>query len=168
MADCLSVRKTAARLEISVQKAFRWRHKFLDFLSKQKPTAMTVVVEADDTMFPVSYKGQRKNMPRTSRKRSSKSKDGAGSEKTTVVVAVQRGTQIEFDQMLTHGMAVAVTEALRPVLGADAVLSTDGNASYWTVAKELGVESGSFVAAYHGKGGDRHLAPNASGAYRTK
>jgi transposase-like protein len=31
MADGLSVRKTVARFNISVQKAFRWRHKFLGF-----------------------------------------------------------------------------------------------------------------------------------------
>ncbi len=56
--------------------------------------------------------------------------------------------------MLAQGTAVALTEALRPVLSADAVLSTDGNAAYWTVAKALGVASGSFIAAYHGHGGD--------------
>ena len=56
--------------------------------------------------------------------------------------------------MLVRGTAVALTEALRPVLGADAVLSTDGNASCWTVAKALGVESGAFVSAFHGKSGD--------------
>ena len=154
MVDGLSVRKTAVRLDISVQKAFRWRHKFLEFLNKQKPEALTGVVEADETVFPVSYKGQRRDMPRASKKRSGKTKDGEGSEKVTVVVAVQRGTQIEFDQVLPRGTAVALTEALRPVLGADAVLSTDGNAAYWTVAKELNVESGSFVSSFHGKGGD--------------
>ena len=72
----------------------------------------------------------------------------------TVVVAVQRGTQVEFDQVLPRGTALALTEALRPVLGVGAVLSTDGNAAYWTVAKELNVESGAFVSAYHGKGGN--------------
>ncbi|MDF1481092.1 hypothetical protein [Extensimonas sp. H3M7-6] len=40
------------------------------------------------------------------------------------------------------------------MLGQDAVLSTDGNASYWTVADELKVDSGFFVAQYHGKGGN--------------
>ena len=40
------------------------------------------------------------------------------------------------------------------LLGADAVLSTDGNASYWTVAEQLKVESGFFVSQYHGKGGN--------------
>ena len=39
------------------------------------------------------------------------------------------------------------------MLGADAVLSTDGNAAYWTVAEQLNVESGYFVSQYHGKGG---------------
>lgn len=154
MTDGLSVRKTAARLNISVQKAFRWRHKFLGFLNKQKPEALAGIVEADETFFPVSYKGQRKDMTRTSKKRGGKLKTGEGAEKVTVVVAVQRGTQIEFDQVLPCGTAVALTEALRPVLGADAVLSTDGNAAYWSVAKELKVESGSFVSAFHGKGGN--------------
>ena len=154
MVDGLSVRKTAARLAISPQKAFRWRHKFLEFLSTRKPERLTGVVEVDETVFPVSYKGQRQGMPRPSKKRSGKAQDGTGAEKTTVVVAVQRGTAIEFDQMLAQGTAVALTEALRPVLSADAVLSTDGNAAYWTVAQELGVASGSFIAAYQGHGGD--------------
>lgn len=154
MVDGLSVRKTAARLAISPQKAFRWRHKFLDFLRQQQPKALLGIVEVDETVFPVSYKGQRKGMPRASKQRPGKTQDGAGAEKTTVVVAVQRGTSFEFDHVLAHGTAVALTEALRPVLSADAVLSTDGNAAYWTVAKELGVASGSFIAAYHGHGGD--------------
>ena len=154
MADGLSIRKTAARLGMSVDKAFRWRHKFLQFLSRQKPSALTGIVEADETLFPVSYKGQRQDLPRASKKRGGKTKDGAGAEKITVVVAVQRGTQIEFDQVLPAGTALALTDALRPLLGAGAVLSTDGNASYWTVAKELKVESGYFVSAFHGKGGD--------------
>ena len=154
MVDGLSVRKTAVRLGISVQKAFRWRHKFLGFLNQQKPRALTGVVEADETVFPISYKGQRKNLPRAAKKRSGKTKDGEGAEKVSVVVAVQRGTQLEFDQVLPRGTAIALTEALRPALGPDAVLSTDGNAAYWTVAKKLGVASGSFVSSYDGKGGD--------------
>ena len=154
MADGLSVRKTAARIDISVQKAFRWRHKFLALLNGQKPTALTGIIEADETFFPVSYKGARQGMPRQAKKRGGKAKDGSGTDKTTVLVAVQRGTQVAFDQVLTQGTAQALTEALRPVLGADAVLSTDGNASYWTVAKELKVQSGFFVSNHHGKGGN--------------
>jgi transposase-like protein len=154
MVDGLSIRKTAVRIGISVEKAFRWRHRFLTFLNGQKPSALSGVVEADETFFPVSYKGQKKGMPRTAKKRPGKTKDGAGAEKTPVVVAVQRGTQVAFDQVLPAATAVALTEALKPVLGKDAVLSTDGNAAYWTVAKDLEVEAGYFISAYHGKGGN--------------
>lgn len=154
MADGLTVRKTAARMKISVRKAFRWRHKFLAFLNKQKPTALSGVVEADETFFPVSYKGQKKGLPRAAKKRPGKTKDGDGGEKTPVVVAVQRGTQVAFDQVLPAATAKDLTTALKRVLGADAVLSTDGHAAYWTVAKDLEVESGLFISAYHGKGGN--------------
>lgn len=154
MADGLSVRKTAARMDMSVQKAFRWRHQFLAFLNQQKPSALSGVVEADETFFPVSYKGQRRAMPRTPKKRGGKARDGSGADKTAVVVAVQRGTQVAFDQVLERTTAAALAQALRPVLGQDAVLSTDGNAAYWTVAQELKVASGFFVAQYHGKGGN--------------
>jgi len=153
MADGLSVRKTAARMDISVQKAFRWRHRFLDFLNQQKPSALAGIVEVDETFFPVSYKGQRSGLPRTPKKRGGKAKDGSGTDKTAVVVAVQRGTRVVFDQVLERATGTELTEALRPVLGTDAVLSTDGNAAYWTVAEELQVESGYFVSQYHGKGG---------------
>ena len=54
--------------------------------------------------------------------------------------------------MLSGGTVVALTDALRPVLGTDAILNTDGNAAYWTVAKELDVEAGYFVSSFHGKG----------------
>ncbi|MBN6743080.1 IS1595 family transposase [Acidithiobacillus sp. MC6.1] len=154
MADGLSIRKTAARLGITVDKAFRWRHKFLEFLNVQKPSALSGIVEADETFFPVSYKGQKKGLPRTAKKRAGKTKDGAGTEKTAVVVAVQRGTQVEFDHVLPNATAVALTDALRPVMGSDAILSTDGNAAYWTVAKELEVKAGYFISSYHGKGGN--------------
>ncbi len=153
MADGLSIRKPAARLGITVDKAFRWRHKFLGFLNGQKPSALSGVVEADETFFPVSYKDQKKGLPRTAKKRAGKTKDGAGAEKTAVVVAVQRGTQVKFDHVLPNATAVALTDAPQPVMGSDAILSTDGNAAYRTVAKELGVKAGYFISAYHGKGG---------------
>ena len=154
MADGLSVRKTAARTGMSVRKAFRWRHKFLGLLNGQKPAALSGVVEADETSFPVSYKGQKKGLPRAAKKRGGKNKDGSGGEKTKVVVAVQRGAKVEFDQILPDATAVRLTEALRPLLAPDAVLSTDGNAAYWSVADELDVEAGHFVSAFHGKGGN--------------
>lgn len=57
MADGLSIRQSAARVGMTIDKSFRWRHKFLAFLNTQKPEVLKGVVEADETSFPVSYKG---------------------------------------------------------------------------------------------------------------
>jgi transposase-like protein len=154
MAGGLSVRKTAARMKIAVRKACRWRHQFLAFLNQQKPTARSGVVEADETFCPVSSQGQKTGLPRAAQQRPGKTKDGDGGDKTPVVVAVQRGTPVAFDQVLPAATAKDLTTALTLVLGADAVLSTDGNAAYWTVAKDLDVASGLFIAAYYGMGGN--------------
>jgi transposase-like protein len=76
LADGLSIRKTAQRLGFSVDKTFRWRHKFPDFLSRQQPAVLTGVVEADETMFVRSYKGWRKGLPRVAKKRAGPPKEG--------------------------------------------------------------------------------------------
>lgn len=161
MAEGLSVRKTAARLGMSVRKAFRWRHKFLALLSQQKPVGMTGVVETDETFFPLSYKGQRKGLPRAPKKRGGNARKPDKSDDTAapdvqvpVLVANQRGSRITFNQVLGGLDAASMAQALRPVLTTDAVLSSDGNASYGVVAKELGIEAGYFVARHHGRGGN--------------
>ena len=159
MAEGLSVRKTAARLNMSVRKAFRWRHKFLALLSQQKPCAMTGVVEADETFFERSFKGQRKGLPRAPKKRGGRPKaepaeeTSPAGEQVPVLVANQRGSRVTFNQVLSGLDAATMPQALRPILTTDAVLSSDGNASYGVVAKELGIEAGYFVASYHGPGG---------------
>ncbi|CAG0946005.1 hypothetical protein ANRL1_02704 [Anaerolineae bacterium] len=44
-------------------------------------------------------------------------------------------------------------DGAHPALGAGTVLSTDGNPGHPVVAANLGIESGGFVAGYHGHGG---------------
>jgi transposase-like protein len=131
MADGLSLEKTAERLGCSVTSAFHLRHKALALPNKQKPTAMSGVVEADETFFSLSYKGQRGGLPRTSKKRGGIiKKTGEGAEKVAVLVAQQRGTRQVFDVVLPDTKAVSLTEALRSALGPLATLTTDGNAAY--------------------------------------
>ena len=70
---CASARQDRCTYgHLSVQKAFRWRHRFLAFLNRQKPSALAGIIEADETFFPVSCKGQRKAVPRTPKKRGGK------------------------------------------------------------------------------------------------
>lgn len=153
MAESLTIRKVAAKLELTVDRAFRWRHRFLEFLSRQKPANLTGIVEADETFFRRSFKGQRKNLPRLPKKRGGPAKEATESERVPVLVAVQRGSRLTHDYMLDGVDAQALTNGLRPALGKDAVLSSDGNASYRIAAQTLGIEAGYFVASYHGPGG---------------
>lgn len=154
MSDSMTIRATAKAVGLTVDRAFHWRHRFLAFLAGQQPSGMTGIVEADETFFRRSYKGQRHGIPRASKKRGGPSPDTAeDNERVPVVVAMQRGSRIATDHVLDDLSAASLTEALRPALGCDAVLSTDGNSSYPVVARNLGIEAGSFVASYHGHGG---------------
>lgn len=154
MADGLSLEKTADRLGISKTRAFRWRHKFLSFLNRQKPQCLSGVVEADETLFPLSFKGKRSGMPRESKRHGGPTKSGQGKEKVVVLVAVQRGTRKVYDEVLLDGSKESLKLAMQPALAADAVLVTDGNVSYESVAADLAVKHEHFVSARVGKGGE--------------
>ncbi|MGV8892333.1 MAG: IS1595 family transposase [Burkholderiaceae bacterium] len=153
MAEGLTIRKSAERADLTVDRAFRWRHTFLAYLQRQKPSGLTGVVEADETFFRRSFKGQRKALPRTAKKRGGATKDAKEDENIPVLVALQRGTRTEHDVVLDGISKKEITEALRQALSTDVVLSTDGNASYRYAAKKLGIRAGYFVAGKNGHGG---------------
>lgn len=157
-AECLSrgmtIRASAEAVGLTVDRSFRWRHRFLAFLAEQRPAGLTGLVEADETIFRRSFKGQRKGLPRAAKKRGGPVPEGTEGERVSVLVAMQRGSRRATDHILRDGSAATMTAALRPVLAFDAVLSTDGNPSYRVVAATLGIEAGQFVASYDGPGGD--------------
>ena len=89
-----SLSTTADFCGISVNTAFIWRHKILDVLKEiaEKET-LDGIVEADETFFPVSYKGNHKSfkMPREPRKHGLKvKKRGLSNEQVCVASAVNR------------------------------------------------------------------------------
>ncbi|MBR4515201.1 MAG: IS1595 family transposase [Lachnospiraceae bacterium] len=97
MMNGFSVRKTAQICEIHRNTAFAWRHKVLDALQfMQNDVSLSGIVEADETFFPVSYKGNHKNsktfvMPREPHHRGhSIKKKGLSDEQVCVPCAVNR------------------------------------------------------------------------------
>tara|TARA_R110001583_G_scaffold3402_3_gene21941 strand:+ start:4335 stop:4592 length:258 start_codon:yes stop_codon:yes gene_type:complete len=62
-------RVTAARCHVHLSTAFRWRHRFLKLVDHLNTAVLTGSVEADQTMFRDSFKGQRKIAERPVRKR---------------------------------------------------------------------------------------------------
>lgn len=90
-------------------------------------------------------------------KRGGPATEATESERVPVLVAVQRGSRLTHDCTLDGVDAQALTNGLRPALAKDAVLSSDGNASYRIAALALGMEAAYFVTSYHGPRGKDSL-----------
>lgn len=74
LVDGVSLRKAAERTDIHLETSFRWRHRFLAVAKDKKATAVTGIVEADETFILKSVKGSRKLVGRAPRKRGGKAK----------------------------------------------------------------------------------------------
>ena len=74
LVDGVSLRKAAARTGIRLDTSFRWRHRFLAVAKDKKASAVTGIVEADETFILKSAKGSRNLAGRTPRKRGGKAK----------------------------------------------------------------------------------------------
>lgn len=97
MMDGLSIRETAVRVGIHPSTAFIWRHKILDALQNMlDDVVLSDVVEADETFFNISFKGNHKNsktfkMPRPAHHRGEDVKvRGISYEKACVPCAIDR------------------------------------------------------------------------------
>ena len=69
--DARPLRAVAQELGIHVGTAHRWRHRFLACPQAAMPQALVGIAEVDETMFLLSFKGQR-TLPRQARKRGGK------------------------------------------------------------------------------------------------
>ena len=144
----LSIRKSAAKCGISNATAFYWRHKILGALQniteiKQK---LSGIVEADETFFPLSYKGNHSRdgfvMPRRAKKRGSSAKQrGLSHNQVCVPCAVDRNNSIVA---LVSGTGKTSTDKVKAVLNnriaESSVLVTDKESSYRRFARENNIE----------------------------
>ncbi len=136
--DGLPVRQAAQRVGVHKNTAFLWRHRFL-----QQPTAHQAehesgIVEADETFFLESFKGQR-NLPRPARARGGVAgKRGISAEQIPVLVVRDRSGHTA-DFVLPRLDSDYVTEALRPLIDSEAILCSDGAGVYDVFARETGI-----------------------------
>lgn len=134
----LSVHKAAQALDVSPSTAFRWRHRFLRLAQPVKAAALTGVVEADETFFFRSNKGQRPG--RKARKRGGRvSRKQRGEDLVPILVARDRsGATADF--LLEAVSKDCLSQALKPRIHADAILCSDGSAAMAAAAKGLSVQ----------------------------
>lgn len=137
--DGRPLRAVAKDLGIHVGTAHRWRHRFLARPQAATPGALVGIAEVDETMFLLSFKGQR-TLPRKARKRGGKSaKRGLSLEQVPVLVARDRAG-VTADCVLKATDAATLAAALKPFVPADVVLCTDGSSALAAAARQLGVE----------------------------
>jgi len=138
LADGISLRKTAARLNVHLTTAFRWRHRFLKAPKSLKPKVLEGTVEADETYFLHSEKGSRK-LTRPARKRGGKaSKRGLSDEQVPVLIARDRH-KATADEILQDRSAQSLSAALEPLIDKTAVLVSDCAAAYCAFASKAGL-----------------------------
>ena len=137
IAEGLSIRSSAKRCGLSVNTAFRWRHRFLA-TNRSKPRKLTGIVEADETYVLESQKGAR-NLERKARRRGGKAgKRGVLDEQVPVLVVADRAGATA-SAVLSAVNANTLHSAIKPVVNGDIVLVSDGKRSYAPCAVALGV-----------------------------
>ena len=130
----VSVRQAARRCGVDKNTAFLWRHRFLKAPSAHRPEHEGGIVEADETFFLQSFKGQRQ-LPRPARKRGGV---GAKWEHIAVLVVRDRSGQTA-DFVLDKLDAPHITAVLEPLIDKDAILCTDGARVYQAFARQTGI-----------------------------
>ncbi len=134
LVDGVSVRKAAQYCGVANSTTFRWRHRFLQATASHQALHESGIVEADETFFLESYKGQR-HLYRPPRKRGGV---GHAWEHIAVLVVRDRSGQTA-DFRLAQCDTTHIAAVLQPLVDKDAILCTDGANVYQAVAHTLGL-----------------------------
>ena len=136
-----SLSESAKECNISYATSFYWRHKICDALSiMTKDEQLSGIVEADETFFPVSYKGNNKRMPEY-RKPHHRGKEvklrGVSHEQLCVPTCIDRTGRV-FSKPSNTGKASTenISWAFANKIKKASTLVTDKAASYIKFAQE--------------------------------
>jgi transposase-like protein len=135
-----TVRDAARVTGVHRTTSFRWRHRFVPGAARDRPLALSGIVEADETYRLESQKGSRK-LTRPARKRGGvASRRGLNRDHDCLLVARDRGGQaLDFQTGRGPVTAAQLRGCLQPVLPADVLLISDSAAAYASFAKQAGI-----------------------------
>ena len=136
MFDGYSIRKIAKELQIANATAFYWRHKILSALKKVTKSNLSGIIEADETYFALSFKGQKKGLPRKARKRGGQGrKAGTSKDQVCVLTAIDREKNDWMKPVCLGNLSKKYLEGdFAKVIAKDSVLVTDKHRSYQNFA----------------------------------
>ena len=139
LAQGTSTRNSAKQCTVHRNTAFRWRHRFLTSPSEQKPNQLKGIVEADETFFRESFKGQKRGLTRSAHGRGMPAaKRGLSSEQIPVLVCRDR-SGATTDCMLEKDDKAHLCAVMKPLLAGDCILCSDSSKAMMASAREMGV-----------------------------
>lgn len=124
-----SVRKSAKVCGVNSKTAFLWRHRFLAVIQTHKAQHEEGIVEADETFFLESFKGQ-KVLQRPARRRGGVGKTRGTSDDQIPVLIVRDRHKATSDFILERIDSEHIKQVLEPLVDKDAILCTDGASVY--------------------------------------
>ena len=142
-----TIRKSAEDIGVNPKTAFRWRHRFLKKSHKLEPQILTGIVEADETYFRQSMKGNR-HLTRPPRPRGSyNAKRVLPKELVSVLTLCDRnGGEADFVTGLGPVKSKWLEANITPHLEKDVLLITDKSASYKCFCNHQGIEQVSILS----------------------
>lgn len=135
----VTVRAAAQACGVNKNTAFLWRHRFLTRISQHQAHHEEGIVEADETFFLESFKGQR-GLPRPARKRGGVGRTRGYSPDHIPVLVVRDRHQETADFILEKIDAEHIEQALKPLVDPDSVLCTDGASVYTAFAQKHAIQ----------------------------
>lgn len=125
----------AERLDICVDTAFRWRHRFSKGLGGKGNPKLGGIVEADETFFRFSEKGKR-SLDREPHKRGESSGvQGLSFDFVTVWIARDRNKETAH-YVSRHRDYYFLKSFLKPIVQQDSILCTDGKKGYAKLSRK--------------------------------
>ena len=135
-----TIRDAARAVHVHRTTSFRWRHRFVPGAMRDRPPALSAIVEADETYRLESQKGSRR-LTRRPRKRGGVAKRrGINREHDCLLIARDRnGRTLDFHTGQGQVTAAQLHEHLKPVLADDVLLISDSAAAYRHFAAQAGI-----------------------------
>lgn len=130
----LSITKMAALMNVARTTAFRWRHRFLKSPTAARPSEVSGIIEADETFFSESFKGNKTIEKRDSRKRGKQGDKRTNEDKISVLIVKDRSGKTT-DYVLGEHNNEAIIEKLKLIVNKDSILCSDGAHAYKNFAK---------------------------------
>ena len=156
--DGVSIQSAADHCGVAGSTCFRWRHRFLQAPSLLKAEHLEGIVEADETFFFESHKGEH-NLDRKPRKRGGKaSQRGLSKEQIPVLIARDRDGHTT-DAVLEGANEKEISRVISPLIDEDILLCSDGNRIYQVFARKLNLTHKiiNASAGEHTKEGAYHI-----------